>query len=327
MNTNEQTKQAKLLLNNKVQKLNGLKCQQIKILLTTIEYSQVLFEIGARHYLGQKSKWYLIALLQLVKASLRLYIVNNSLEQIITTPAIMSLNRKKLQTLKKRKLPNCSGSDCDSMNANYYQAKAGHTSINDDYDLYSTYVDDENDEDYIRNNSGQGKSYRLKRSGRIIRKIDGAPTSIHDRSFNLQEEFGRYYKNSKELTSEKRKLLYGEYLYIAKPLIHLSAIGMFGERGWSQYMISLLLDLASINIYQRNRHLMTKKQQTILSYRSMNLCTYLLRTPFYERCCQRRMQRVLNFLQQNVPFARLICGPIQEYIPYWQNIYFHMWST
>lgn len=313
-------------LNSKYVKRKDFKCHRIKILLTTIEYSQVLFEIGVGHYLGQKAKWCLIVILQLFKTSLRLYIVNNSIERIITTPAIMSLNRKKFKTLKICNCNNLSMSRNEEEN-NHHHYCHYDDDYNDDYDY--------DDDAAIYCNNGRDKSYRLKRSGHIIRKIEGAPISIQNRSFNLQREFGHFYTTTTTTTNNtieqnkllQRKLLFGEYLYILKPLVHLSAMGLFGEKSWSQYTISLLLDLVSINIYQCNRHLMTKKQQTILSYRCMNLCTYLLRSPFYEDCCQHRMKRILDFLQKNIPFARHVCGPIQEYIPHWQNIYFHVWST
>lgn len=82
-------------------------------------------------------------------------------------------------------------------------------------------------------------SFKLKRSGRIIRKIEGAPP-IHLRNWkplndelNLaeaQQKYNQIFKNA-------------ERLYIAKPLLHLGAVGLFGYKSWKGYLISLTMDI------------------------------------------------------------------------------------
>lgn len=63
-----------------------------------------------------------------------------------------------------------------------------------------------------------------------------------------------------------------------------------------------------------------------LSRRRLALVLYLMRSPFYEKYTKSRVESFLDSLAKNIPLARLICNPIKDYIPYWQDTYFYMWS-
>ncbi|XP_030571651.1 peroxisomal membrane protein PEX16 [Drosophila novamexicana] len=164
-------------------------------------------------------------------------------------------------------------------------------------------------------------TFQLKRSGRLIRKVEGAPP-IQYRDFKLHVDNADAAK-----TQIPRELLQAEYLYIAKPLIHLTAMGLFGQRSWKQYMIALSLDLYSVHLYRQHRHLMSKQQKLELSRRCINLLYFLVRSPFYDNYSKTRIERILSFVGQHVPLVKLVAGPLREYIPQWQNTYFYLWST
>ncbi|XP_013116369.1 peroxisomal membrane protein PEX16 [Stomoxys calcitrans] len=252
---------------------------RLKVILTTLEYTEVFIEISAKRLFGPKGKWVFITLLQCFKAAGRYFILKHSSVRIVTSPALPPLNRKSL--LKKSNATSSTnqfGSDEHSV------------------------------------------TFKLKRSGRLMRKVEGAPP-LQYRTFKLEEEV---------LTMQKRQhpkaLLQAEYLYIAKPLIHLVSMGLFGEKSWKQYVVSLAVDLASIKMYHKNRQQMSKEQQRILSHRCLNLCMYLMRSPFYENITQSRLETLLNLLGR-VPIAKMLAGPLRDYIPHWQSIYFYIWST
>ena len=258
-------------------------CYRLKVMLTTLEYCEVFIEISAQRVFGKKGKWIFIAGLQVLKAAGRFFILKHSTQQIVTSPALPVLNRR---SLKKNKA--ASGS-----------VNSGNKTSLEEHNF----------------------TFKLKRSGRFIRKVEGAPP-LQYRSFNLNEEI-----MSMQKSQVSKELLQAEYLYIAKPLIHLASMGLFGEKSWKQYVISLAVDFASINMYRKNRHLMSKQQQLILSHRCVNLLLYLMRSPFYENFTQSRLERILGFIANNVPVVKMVAAPLREYIPHWQSTYFYLWST
>ncbi|XP_075160957.1 peroxisomal biogenesis factor 16 [Haematobia irritans] len=254
-------------------------CYRLKVILTTLEYTEVFIEISAKRVFGSKGKWFFITLLQCFKAAGRYFILKHSTEGIITSPAIPVLNRKSLLKNQNDK------SDCNKITG-------GEHSV----------------------------TFKLKRSGRLIRKVEGAPP-LQYRTFKLEEEI-----LSVQQQQHPKALLQAEYLYIAKPLIHLASMGLFGEKSWKQFMISLAVDVASIRMYHKNRHQMSKEQQRILSHRCLNLCMYLMRSPCYDTFTQSRLNSLLNLLAK-IPIAKMLAGPLRDYIPHWQSMYFYMWST
>ncbi|EDW70422.1 peroxisomal membrane protein PEX16 [Drosophila virilis] len=262
---------------NAVIRLQSGLCYRLKVTLTTLEYCEVFIEISARRLFGQTGKWLVIALIQVLKAAGRLFLLKHSTSDIITSPPIAALNRR---ALSKERKPEAS------------VAQSEHSI-----------------------------TFQLKRSGRLIRKVEGAPP-IQYRDFKLHVDNADAAK-----TQIPRELLQAEYLYIAKPLIHLTAMGLFGQRSWKQYMIALSLDLYSVYLYRQHRHLMSKQQKLELSRRCINLLYFLVRSPFYDNYSKTRIERILGFVGQHVPLVKLVAGPLREYIPQWQNTYFYLWST
>lgn len=254
-------------------------------MLTTLEYSEVFIEISAKRMFGARGRWFFIALLQVVKAAGRFFILKHSTDSIITTPAIPSLNRKPFIKQVKESDKNAPLIAPPVASANF--------------------------------------TFQLKRSGRCVRKVEGAPP-LQYRDFKLKQEIDAY---NKQQTSVPNALLQAEYLYVAKPLLHLASIGIFGEKRWKQYVVALSLDLVSIRLYYKNRHLMSKQQKLEMSRRCINLLLYLMRSPFYERYTQGRLEGFLGALTRNIPFLGLIANPLLEYIPHWQDTYFYLWST
>lgn len=266
---------------NSVIRLQSGLCYRLKVTLTTLEYCEVFIEISARRLFGQRGKWLVIALIQIVKAAGRLFLLKHSTLDIITSPPITALNRRALS--KQRQA----------------EASAAESLPQSEHSI----------------------TFQLKRSGRLIRKVEGAPP-IQYRDFKLHVDNADAAK-----TQIPRELLNAEYLYIAKPLIHLAAMGLFGQRSWKQYMIAFSIDLYSVHIYRQHRHLMSKQQKLELSRRCINLMYFLVRSPFYDNYSKSRIERILGFVADHVPIAKMVAGPLKDYIPKWQSTYFYLWST
>lgn len=269
---------------------------RLKVMLTTLEYCEVFIEISAKRIFGNKGKWLFIAFVQFAKAAGRFFILKHSTEKLITTPTLPALNRRAIIKKQKNALKNgLIVEDSSERNGNLKSNVFGENS----------------------------STFQLKRSGRVIRKVEGAPP-LQYRDFKLAEE-QQQLENGRNAVDFR--LIQAEYIYIAKPLIHLATMGLFGEKRWKQFVVSLTLDLISIRMYHQQRQQMNKEQKLELSRRCINLLLYLVRSPFYERVTQSRLDRMLGFVADNVPLIKMIAGPLREYLPYWQGTYFYLWAT
>lgn len=86
-------------------------------------------------------------------------------------------------------------------------------------------------------------SFTLKRSGKLVRKIDSSPP-ITARSWKSIE---RSSQCDNEQTIEQALAgvqLVAESIYIAKPVVHLASMAMFGSHTWKPWAISLLMELS-----------------------------------------------------------------------------------
>lgn len=103
----------------------------------------------------------------------------------------------------------------------------------------------QNDDDSVLNQSNNfatnsAFTFTLKRSGKVIRKVEGAPP-IHLRSWKpLAEEALHVQSNPKV----GKIFTLAESLYIFKPLLHLTCSSVVGMNTWKSYTLSLLLDIA-----------------------------------------------------------------------------------
>ncbi|XP_015121058.1 peroxisomal membrane protein PEX16 [Diachasma alloeum] len=168
--------------------------------------------------------------------------------------------------------------------------------------------------------------FRLGRSGTIVRSVN-ASGPIQSRIWSpLKPE------NEDIITIEspftKRNLLIAETLYIMKPMIHLIAFIMKGNKNWIPWMTALVLDLLSLHIISKEtKHTVyTKEEKEEITRRRINLFLYILRSPFYDSCSKARILSLLDGLSNNVPLARFVAEPIVKYLPHWQKTYFYMWS-
>lgn len=161
-------------------------------------------------------------------------------------------------------------------------------------------------------------TFKLKRSGKVMRRVEGAPT-VHHRDWKPLEV--------KATDRDALLLSAAEYVYICKPLVHLTTVGLFGYNDWRSWATAFAMDVASIRLYYNNRQLLSKEQKLELSKRCLMMFMYLMRSPFYDRVSRGKIDGTLGVLSRNIPFARHICKPLAKYIPVWQETYFYMWSS
>ncbi|XP_012551528.3 peroxisomal membrane protein PEX16 [Bombyx mori] len=164
--------------------------------------------------------------------------------------------------------------------------------------------------------------FKLRRSGRVMRRVDGAPP-IAFRDWTPVK-----IKDDRPVPGiEVKDLLYAESLHVLKPLLHLAAMRFFGNKAWKQWFVALSIDIASLKVYNRYMKELSYEQRLEISRRKLGLVLYLLRSPMYNKYSNTVIENVLNSASKKIPMMSLICGPIIQYLNHWQDIYFYMWAS
>ncbi|KAJ8736801.1 hypothetical protein PYW07_000072 [Mythimna separata] len=164
--------------------------------------------------------------------------------------------------------------------------------------------------------------FTLRRSGRVIRRVDGAP-SVAFRDWEpvkIKDDRPGAAVNVKDL-------VYAETLHILKPLIHLASMRVFGTKAWKQWMVALCVDIASMRMYSKYMKDLSYDQRLEISRRKLSLVLYLLRSPMYNGYSKNVIENTLTSMAHKVPAMSFICGPIIQYLSHWQDIYFYMWAS
>lgn len=176
----------------------------MKLWLTIVEYCEVFCELTARKLWGNRGKWLMVVSIQVFKCLARLFLVYHHKEPIIQHPPIQPLQRRAVQTISAQYDPSVSE-----------MARAQLDAI----------------------------SFTLKRSGRLIRKVDSSPPII-GRTWKALER-SSYCDNEQTLEQALAgRQLVAETVYVLKPLVHLGFVGCFGEKTWKPWLVALLLDLS-----------------------------------------------------------------------------------
>ncbi|XP_044605824.1 peroxisomal biogenesis factor 16 [Equus asinus] len=175
----------------------------------------------------------------------------------------------------------------------------------------------------------QEQSYVGKRSNRVVRTLQNTP-SLHSRHWGApQQQEGRPRPHQEELSVPPTPLglqeTIAESLYIARPLLHLLSLGLWGQRSWTPWFLSGVVDVTSLSLLSDRRGL-TRRERLELRRRTILLLYYLLRSPFYDRFSEARILFLLQLLADHVPGIGLVTKPLMDYLPTWQKIYFYNWG-
>lgn len=166
------------------------------------------------------------------------------------------------------------------------------------------------------------------KSGRVVRSVDNGST-LYMRTWQPPTLHTDDDKTPDAPLNTTQ--LAGEAVYIAKPLVHLLASCYFGQKKWKPWIVSLAMDLASLQMLKPRRSnlqkTLSRRQRMELTRRQISLLLYLLRSPFYEQHSRENLLKSLVVFSDHLPLVGLILRPLAEYIPRWQDTYFYMWST
>ncbi|XP_037694589.1 peroxisomal biogenesis factor 16 isoform X5 [Choloepus didactylus] len=155
----------------------------------------------------------------------------------------------------------------------------------------------------------QEQSYVGKRSNRVVRTLQNTP-SLHSRHWGApQQRKARQHLHREELSFTPTPLglqeTIAESLYIARPLLHLLSLGLWGQRSWTPWLLSGVVDVTSLSLLSDRKDL-TRRERLELRRRTILLLYYLLRSPFYDRYSEVRILFLLRLLADHVPGIGLI---------------------
>jgi len=156
--------------------------------------------------------------------------------------------------------------------------------------------------------------FTLKTSGRVIRKIQGAPPV----------DYRSWVRPSTAQSAVLTPLqLIAETVYALKPVLHLMALGISGEKAWSPFMLALGLDCVSQGLHLTSSQ--TTVQRKEIFRRWLALLGYILRSPFYDQKSKSVILCILSTLEKNLPLGGSLVASLRTYIPEYQKIYFYVW--
>ncbi|XP_030773285.1 peroxisomal biogenesis factor 16 isoform X1 [Rhinopithecus roxellana] len=173
------------------------------------------------------------------------------------------------------------------------------------------------------------QSYVGKRSNRVVRTLQNTP-SLHSRHWGApQQREGWQQQHHEELSVTPTPLglqeTIAEFLYIARPLLHLLSLGLWGQRSWKPWFLAGVVDVTSLSLLSDRKGL-TRRERRELRRRTVLLLYYLLRSPFYDRFSEARILFLLQLLADHIPGVGLVTRPLMDYLPTWQKIYFYSWG-
>ncbi|XP_037022094.2 peroxisomal biogenesis factor 16 isoform X2 [Artibeus jamaicensis] len=244
----------------------SLSQQKLLTWLSVLECVEVFMEMGAAKVWGEVGRWLVIALIQLAKAVLRMFLLIWFKAGLQTSPPIVPLDR---------------------------EAQAQPP-------------------DGEHSHGGQEQSYVGKRSNRVVRTLQNTP-SLHSRHWGApqQQERQQQQRHQEELNVTPTPLglqeTIAESLYITRPLLHLLSLGIWGQRSWTPWLLSGVVDVTSLSLLSDRKGL-SRRERLELRRRTILLLYYLLRSPFYDRFSEARILFLLRLLADHVPGIGLVAN-------------------
>uniref|UniRef100_A0A8C9BE45 Peroxisomal membrane protein PEX16 n=1 Tax=Phocoena sinus TaxID=42100 RepID=A0A8C9BE45_PHOSS len=239
----------------------SLSQQKLLTWLSVLECVEVFMEMGAAKVWGEVGRWLVVALIQLAKAVLRMFLLIWFKAGLQTSPPIVPLDRET-------------------------QAQS---------------------QDGDRSPGSREQSYVGKRSKRVVRTLQDTP-SLHSRHWGApQQREGRQQHEELSITPTPLGLqeTIAESLYIARPLLHLLSLGLWGQRSWTPWLLSGVVDVTSLSLLSERKGL-TRRERLELRRRTILLLYYLLRSPFYDRFSEAKILFLLQLLADHVPGIGLV---------------------
>lgn len=266
---------------------------KLRTFLNVINSLELLAEIYARDTYGAIGKWTFISIIQVTKAVIRLVLLLVYDQGL--TKSISPIDRTHYsEIIKLRK--NLANKNAPAAN--------------------------------------ETKSVVLPSSGRRIRSITDSPPRDSRFTSGPFDELQKQrltmllerYKEQRSASLTERQL-YGELLYIARPVAHLALMGTFGTKSWISYFSSMAMDVSSLYLVRDGDQPFNMNERLELGQRASSLLLYLLRSPFFDEYTKQKALEGIGSTAQKIPLFGNFLATFVDYIPDWQKDYFRVWSA
>lgn len=276
----------------------------LRLTLNLIEYLEVFAEITSAKLWGDRAKWLVIAVIQSLKAILRLILLLCEKSGLLLSPPVLPMTTQQRKAAHQDLQHQKSASTSESI-------------VKEDVEKPSTSV--------------PRITFTLKRSGRTVRSLSSGTPALGrtwrppDQSQDLKPRV-HYGTNDLQSTPLHSRLKIAEVVHALRPLVHLISLGAFGTKSWIPWLFSCGLDVASLKVMKEN-HQWNEMEKTELRFRTAAILYYVLRSPFYDKFTKERAMAILMAISKRIPGTKFICSPLMDYLPVWQATYFYSWGS
>ncbi|KAJ8795916.1 hypothetical protein J1605_002678 [Eschrichtius robustus] len=268
----------------------SLSQQKLLTWLSVLECVEVFMEMGAAKVWGEVGRWLVIALIQLAKAVLRMFLLIWFKAGLQTSPPIVPLDRE----------TQAQSQDGDSSPGSREQSYVGKRSNRVVRTLQNT--------PSLHSRHWGASQQREGRQQQQHEELSVTPTPL-----GLQETIAESLYIARPL------------LHCIFGLGWVLSLGLWGQRSWTPWLLSGVVDVTSLSLLSERKGL-TRRERLELRRRTILLLYYLLRSPFYDRFSEAKILFLLQLLADHVPGIGLITRPVMDYLPTWQKIYFYSWG-
>ncbi|KAF9208459.1 Peroxisomal membrane protein pex16 [Haplosporangium sp. Z 27] len=263
--------------------------RRIVLLLTVIQYTEVLIEMGVQKKWGNKYKWRIITALETIKAAGRLVLMQITNHRMLMHPVHTE------RDVDPSKLADLAEAQLSVQESHWTGARTG--------------------------------SARLQLSA--VQKSKSGKNDVNDFLLSkvLTPDVVRKPRNLvSELTGLGTV---GETLFILRPVIYVLAMRKYGQKSWYPWFLSLAIELvsrSSIKHYLSGRGGRggsgTPLEKDELKRRLWLLLYYVLRSPFYTQYTKERLDNFCESASKK-PLISLVGGIVKDYQPLWESVYFY----
>jgi peroxin-16 len=278
------------------------------VALTSLQHLELFAEVAAQHRLGSTGKWFTVALVEFLKALVRLGLLATHGGRMI----------------KNQKVPERAEVICDDnmhlFNAETIaklQRQSNAANLTKQQEVSDVLLLRDQDDSY----SSSPLSTERKKPARetIFRRnySNNRPPQPSQQNSNQHPASN----DRANIGGHKGLTLLGELLYIFRPLIYLGAMYLWGTRSWRAWTLSLAVDVGSWAASSKAQQPGTNPE---LARRTAQWGYYLVRSPLYEALLASCVLRwIVRFLKR-LPFVTTAIDIVKSYVEAYRERYFYI---
>ncbi|KAG0258836.1 Peroxisomal membrane protein pex16 [Mortierella polycephala] len=267
--------------------------KRIVMVLTIIQYTEVLIEMGVQKKWGPKYKWQVVTALEAMKAAGRVALMQLTNQRMIMYPVHTE------RDVDPSTLADLAEAESSVKDSHWTGTRTGTTRL---------------------------QLSAVQKSGKSGKSSDVTEFLL---SKVLTPDLVR---KPRDLVGTLNGLgAIGEYLFVLRPLIYVMAMRKYGQKSWYPWFLSLAIELVSRTSIKHflagrsggnGRGSGTPLEKDEMKRRLWLLLYYVLRSPFYDRFTK---ERLYNFCESasKRPLISLVAGVVRDYQPLWESVYFY----